>query len=303
MWPFPYPSLMPNCLPSPYAGIEEMKEDHDPIFDSISYTAGKILQKRALHTNIPFAKEMADVVGLEWRISDFRGMLRNLLWGKVRSGYFLQLRYNALSQGLQDYPGCPVLEIAAGFTTRGLVESKEREAYIESDLENLASRKRMIVEKIRGSEPEPNHHFRSLNICSLEGMDDMTDFVSNLNLAKPIVVIHEGLLMYLKKAEKEVARDNIKSFLQRCSPRGAWITTDFSERNLDDTFLQKLMTTKLTKRVDRDFEYFQDDAEVESFLRSADLQFTKIPNLEAQNPDREIREIAETLRAHKITIS
>ena len=47
---------------------------------------------------------------------------------------------------------------------------------------------------------------------------------------------------------------------------------------------------------------------IDEFLKNAlsqkasDLHFVKLPNLEAENPDREVREVAEKIRAHKVTL-
>jgi hypothetical protein len=73
-------------------------------YEPISYTARKILQKRARHTNIPYAREMAEAVGVEWRVSRAREWARHLVWGRVRSGLFLQFRHDAISSALQAYP-------------------------------------------------------------------------------------------------------------------------------------------------------------------------------------------------------
>jgi len=273
--------------------------DHDPV----SYTATKILQKRAWHTSIGYAREMADALRVQWRISRPRAWARDALWGKIRAGLFLQFRHDAISQALESFPGSAVLEIAAGYSTRGLVESSSREAYIESDLPQLIRRKPRLIETIRGSVPASNHYFWALNACSAADMERVGEMVDRLKLDKPIVVVNEGIIVYLNDAEQRGFRDNIKSFLSKHSPRGAWITTDFSEREVDETLWQRLMTYALTRRVNRRFNRFRDDRSVAAFLSAAGLSFEKLPNLKADDCDAEVRAVAESFRAWRITLA
>src|SRR5262245_10175588 len=100
--------------------------DHDPI----SYTALKVLQQRARYSSIPMCREMAEAAGVPWRSSWLRTTLRTLAGGKSGSARYLQLRHEALSRALEPHRGCAVLELASGFGTRGVLESREREAYI-----------------------------------------------------------------------------------------------------------------------------------------------------------------------------
>lgn len=281
------------------AGSPEVATEFDPI----SYTAIKILQKRALHTSIPYAAEMADALGVEWRVSGARRRLRRALWGDARAGRYLQFRYDAISSALEAFPDSAVLEIAAGFSTRGLAESPRREAYVETDLPRLIARKPGLIRAIRGSAPADNHLFASLNACSASDMAAAGERIASLGLRKPAVVVHEGILMYLSDAEQAQVRDNIRSFLERHSPTGAWITTDFSERDLDRTPWQRLMTRLLTRRVQRSFNRFPDDGSVREFLARAGLSAEPLPSPWAQDSDGDVRAVAEAFRAWRITLA
>ena len=195
-----------------------------------------------------------------------------------------------------------MVDIASGYGTRGLVESSRREAYIDTDLDKLIAHREQVMELMQEGKRSPGHYFRPLNICDPQSLEQLGNFLQSLNLTKPIVLIHEGLLMYLNPAEQERARDNLKAFLAKYSPDGAWITTDFSERDLNLTLLQQLMMKKLSKEVKRQLYYFPNDDAVAEFLEAADLKFTKLPNLEAHNNNLEIRSVAEEFRAYQITL-
>jgi len=271
-------------------------------YDLVSYTAIKILQKRAWHTSIAYTRQMADALGVEWRISKPRAWARNALWGEFGAGLFLQFRHEAISQALDNFPGSAVLEIAAGYSTRGLVESSSREAYIESDLPQLIRCKPRLIETIRGSGPATNHYFCGLNACSAADMHRVGELVDRLKLKKPLVVVHEGLMMYLSDAEQRSVRDNIRTFLSEHSPHGAWITTDFSERDVDETLWQRMMNWALTRRVNRRFNRFKDDRAVGAFLSAADLSYEELPNIKADEGETEARAVAELFRAWTITL-
>lgn len=273
------------------------------IYEPISYTAEKILQKKARDTSILYAKELADTLKINWKSNKIKDWLRTLIWGRVRPGLYLELRYNAISKALQLYPESAVLEIAAGYSTRGLVECMHREAYIETDLDKLIFHKEKVIDLMQKDKRNGCHYFKSLNICNSQSIEEIGNFIQSLGLTKPVVVIHEGLFMYLNPSEQQLARDNIKTFLAKYSPNGAWITTDFSERDLNLTILQQFMMRKLSREVERKLYYFPNDDAVTDFLKEANLNFTKLPNLEAQNDKSEVRSVAEEFRAYHIRLN
>jgi O-methyltransferase involved in polyketide biosynthesis len=191
-------------------------------YEPISYTARKILQKRARHTNIPYAREMAEAVGVEWRVSRAREWARHLVWGRVRSGLFLQFRHDAISSALQAYPRSPVLELGAGFGTRGLAEAEEREAYIESDLPSVIARSHGWSPRFgRVGPDQPLLHERQRMQRGRHAK--AAAFILELEPRSPRDR-ERGILVYLSRDEQRAFRDNVRRILARCSPGGAWIT-------------------------------------------------------------------------------
>jgi O-methyltransferase involved in polyketide biosynthesis len=261
-------------------------------FEPVSYTARKILQKRALHTDIPLAKEIADAAGVAWRVSKLRALMRRMVWGEIRSGRYLQFRHDAISDALARFPQHPVLEVGAGFGTRGLIESGRREAYVEADLPDVIERKRALVEELGGA---PNHHFLSLNVCDRADGERTRAFLQELRLDRPILVVHEGLMMYFDAADK---RTFLELVTQLIAPRGgAWITPDFSERDVPGNAVQNLLNLRLTRQVGRQLNRFRSDDEVSAFLSSAGLEGTKLPHPIQHAPTREVSEAVELSRA------
>jgi O-methyltransferase involved in polyketide biosynthesis len=266
--------------------------DHDPI----SYTALKVLQQRARNSTIPMCREMAEAAGVPWRSGRLRTALRNLVGGKSGSASYLQLRHDALSRALEAHRGCAVLELAAGFGTRGVLESEQREAYIETDLRNLVARKEQAVRVLRNGAPLTNHYFRALNVTEPSELGGITAFVGSLRLSMPLVILHEGLLMYFSAQEQAAVRDGIGALMKSHRPGAVWLTTDFSERDLDHGPMQHLMSLKLRGRVKRSLNYFADNAAVERFLNAGGLRCEWLPSADQGA-------YAEYFRAHRITLA
>jgi hypothetical protein len=271
--------------------------EHDPI----SYTALKVLQQRARHCTIPMCREMTEAAGIPWKSTWPRELLRKVVGGKAQSGLYLQLRHDAMTHALKECPGYAVLELAAGFGTRGVLEAPNREAYIETDLQNLLRRKEKVVTKLRSGNSIPNHYFHPANVTDHGEMANIGNFVKSLNLKRPIVIIHEGLLMYFDQREQEIVRDNIARLMMSHQPGAIWLTPDFSERNIDQSFLQKLMSLKLRGHVKRELNYFTDNDAVVRFLNAGALECEWLPN-SVDPADVSTHAYAEYFRIHKITL-
>ncbi|MFY9343094.1 MAG: class I SAM-dependent methyltransferase [Planctomycetota bacterium] len=270
-------------------------------FDPVSFTAGKILQKRAYYTAIPHARQMAEALGVPWRVSPLRALARRLVWGDVGAGRYLQFRYDAISDALRGCSGWGVLEVAAGYSTRGIAECGEREVYVESDLPKLIAQKPALVAAIAGS-ARANHHFLALDVCSRPDIEAVGTVLARCRLTRPLAVVHEGLLMYLDHDEQRRARDHIRWLLATHSPQGAWITTDFSERDQRERLLPRLLNRRLVNRVERPFHRFASDDAVHQFLRAGGLRGDQLANLRAGDADPAVRNCAEHLRAWRIVL-
>jgi O-methyltransferase involved in polyketide biosynthesis len=273
----------------------------DPEHDPISYTALKVLQQRARNCSIPMCKEMAEAAGIPWKSAWPRKLLRKMVGGKAQSGGYLQLRHDAMTRALRDCPGYAIVELAAGFGTRGVLEAPDREAYIETDLQNLLRWKEKVVGRLRGGISAANHYFLPANVTDRREMENVASFVTGLNLRKPIAIIHEGLLMYFSHGEQETVRDNIAHLMKSHEQGAVWLTPDFSERNTDRTFLQKLLTLKLRGHVGRHMNYFANNDAVTQFLKAGGLECEWLPN-PVDPADSATRAYAEFFRIHRITL-
>ncbi|MFH1547305.1 MAG: class I SAM-dependent methyltransferase, partial [bacterium] len=123
------------------------------------------------------------------------------------------------------------LELASGFSSRGLSMSKEDKFnYVEIDLPSVIKEKEGIIKEIAKDEkfeiPE-NLHFEPGNVLDFESF---ARAARHFDRSKPLVVTNEGLLRYLTKEEKARVAQNIRKILKEFG--GCWITSDISLRKI-----------------------------------------------------------------------
>jgi O-methyltransferase involved in polyketide biosynthesis len=142
-----------------------------------------------------------------------------------------------------------VLEIASGYSSRGLIFAQNSNAkYIELDLPDVAKLKTIILSNI-ASIPDNLHIIggNALRNSDLEGLSKY--FSPN----EQIAIINEGLLRYLDFDEKTILATNIRGILERFG--GVWISGDGatkSFRNNQNKLFPSVNTTIMntTKRND-----------------------------------------------------
>ena len=121
-----------------------------------------------------------------------------------------------------------VFELAAGYSSRGLIYSKRNYTYVEMDLESVSRNKIKLLNEI--DKINDNLHIVSGNALNY---DDFIKCEEYFNPNKQIAIINEGLLRYLTFAEKKIVALNIYNFLKKYG--GAWITCDVTPKR----FLRK----------------------------------------------------------------
>lgn len=187
---------------------------NDEDYDEISPTAIVTSYPRTF-TDIPYEKEIYS------RLENFCNEKVNL--NKMLAPE-IEARYNLINKLLDKYKIKQVLELAAGFSSRGLIYSKKRYSYVELDLENIFKKKKEILNSIEKNIP------KSLNIVSgnalrKEDFDELEKYFKN---GEQITVINEGLLRYLPFDEKRQLAQNIYQLLLRHG--GIWITSDVTPK-------------------------------------------------------------------------
>lgn len=188
-------------------------------YNTISPSAISLLLKKGL-TNIPYARQVAEMLvypenyNPDFSIKDFR------FWARV---VHFESRYWSIDQLLTDIPVKNILEISSGFSFRGLETIKQSGFhYIDTDLPDVIAQKKIFIKSLQN---EPCNSGSKLEILPLNALDEIQFYETVNRFPKgEIVIVNEGLLMYLDNSEKEKLCSIIYKILQERG--GYWITAD-----------------------------------------------------------------------------
>ena len=191
---------------------------NDKDYEEISPTAIVTSYPR-IFTDIPYEKEIYN--WLEKHCSE-KVTLNKMLAPEIEA------RYKLANKLLDKYNIKQVLELASGYSSRGLIYSKKGYNYIELDLENVSKNKKEILNCIEKEIP------KNLNIISGNALkkDDFKKLERYLKADEKIVVINEGLLRYLTFDEKKIVAQNVYNLLSNYG--GIWITCDITPKQFID---------------------------------------------------------------------
>ncbi|MGF7039479.1 hypothetical protein [Mucilaginibacter lappiensis] len=211
----------------PMTNEQPSLQDRD--YSSISPSARSLLLLKGL-TDIPFAREAAELISRphayqpDFNIKDFA------FWARV---LHFESRYKSINQLLSDLPVKNVLELSSGFSFRGLNTVINNDIYyVDTDLPDVIDTKLNLLAALQ-------HNITSkgkLETLPLNALNE-ADFtaVANHFPEDEIVIVNEGLLVYLDMNEKKKLCHNIRSVLKKRG--GYWITADIyvkSERKLSN---------------------------------------------------------------------
>lgn len=212
-------------------------------FSRLSDTAFGIIYACGTYTDIPRAKETLHY--LQQHGCTLSGESRARMLQTLSA--FFEARHKAINHALSELHATQVLELAAGFSPRGINLSAQGVLYVETDLADTMARKRLILHELFGELPH-NFHLTNANVLNKNDLQQAcTPFQQ-----KPVMIVHEGLLRYLTHAEKKQLAANIGEILRRYG--GAWITPDihlqqWALRQKERTYMQTM-----TQQLGRDPE-------------------------------------------------
>lgn len=136
----------------------------------------------------------------------------------------IEARYKLVSKLLDKTKITQVLELAAGYTSRGLNYSKKGYTYIEMDLAEVSNNKKRVLDSLETDTPE-NLKLLVGNVLEEEDVLKCEEYFKE---DEPVAVINEGLLRYLTFAEKTEVAKNIHKVLEKHG--GVWITSDVTPK-------------------------------------------------------------------------
>ncbi|MBI4836799.1 MAG: class I SAM-dependent methyltransferase [Candidatus Portnoybacteria bacterium] len=235
--------------------------------DKICPTAKLIALMRAI-ADIPYCRELAELMDAKRTADEIFG--EKSLRIAAAMAPIMELRYHSISALVEKCGIKNILEIAAGFSPRGLAMTKRNPTihYVESDLRMVLEEKKELVHQIMtlGQDKPEN-----LCFCAADALDRWQLFEVAKNFsAGPIVIVTEGLLLYLSREEKEIMTSNIGHLLKKFG--GVWITTDVSLKkrfgSLNEANDIKAGLEKIAQLTGRGFadNAFADETEANKFF-------------------------------------
>ncbi len=218
-----------------------------------------------IFTDIPYEKEI-----YHWLKSHCN---ENVILNKMLAPE-IEARYKLINEILEKYKIKQVLELAAGYSSRGLVYSKKGYNYVELDLEKVSKNKKEILNVVEHNIPN------NLNIISGNALriDDFKNIESYLKEDEKIVVINEGLLRYLSFDEKKLVAQNIYEILSKYG--GIWITSDVTPKKFIQSQNESLKNlnkdlSNITSRNNLN-DRFEDEKHIRTFFGNIGFELVEI---------------------------
>ena len=137
------------------------------ILTEVSKTSAGPLFLR-MKAGIPYAETLAELTRAEMMLGDLVGFEHHALMQRYFASY-MELRFWALTKAVWASRCTHILEVAAGFSPRGLIVSEQsRLNYIETDLPLMINAKQKVVEQI--SYHRPNLQFAAADVLDLDSL-------------------------------------------------------------------------------------------------------------------------------------
>lgn len=242
----------------------------------ISVTA-KVAAYYRQFSDIAFAREVAKRIGAD---EVFEQIVREHGLERDKLTFYapmFEARYKSISQ-LIGKSGCSqVLELASGYSLRGLdltAQSGQSGTvrYVETDLPDVVATKLALLDEVRrqhGIPPSPLHVVTAADALDLE---QVRTAVAGLDHGLPLMVLCEGLIGYLTRQETERLASNVRALLG-ASGGGWWICPDFSFRTEVGSLppervrLREAITGVTQRQLDA--SAFENDGDLTAFLAGA----------------------------------
>jgi hypothetical protein len=193
-------------------------------FSSVSPSAKWMILCKG-HTNIPYAREVAELLEYPNKyVPDFKK--RNFTFWASTLG--LERRYWSINQLLTDLSIKNVLELSSGYSFRSLEYVQQKGVhYIDTDLPDIIVAKKEFIKSLKKEELNSNGKLELLPLNAL----DKNNFLEIIGIFSQgeVAIVNEGLLTYLDRQEKEKLCSIIHEILMERG--GYWITADIVLKN------------------------------------------------------------------------
>jgi O-methyltransferase involved in polyketide biosynthesis len=181
-----------------------------------------------------------------------------------------EARYKSLTQLILKSGASQVLELASGYSLRGLDLTRSGAIrYVETDLPDVVAEKLRLLEDVRQHHAIPRSPHHVVTAADALDLDEVRSSAAVLDPTRPLTVLCEGLIMYLSKEQREQLATNIHRLLGEFAG-GSWITPDFTFREEgrdlppERVRLREAITGVTQRQIDA--SAFEDEHDLAAFL-------------------------------------
>jgi O-methyltransferase involved in polyketide biosynthesis len=268
-------------------------------YSKISVTA-KLVAFFRKFSDIPFAVDVAEYIHADETLMTIARQLEEGTdqppsdgtlpdEGKVYAP-ILEARYKSIVQLILKSGYKQVLELASGFSLRGLAMTRERDfVYVESDLQGINDEKQKLIADMQTKHAIAdygNHHIATANALAF---DELERAIEPLRKDQPLILTNEGLIPYLTAAERETLAGNVHKLLHKFAGGGIWITPDFMTRQAAENVSERVKRFRaaIAGATDRPLyaAAFETDEEIDQFIKDSGFnglcryQIDEVPHL------------------------
>ncbi|HWA77571.1 MAG TPA: class I SAM-dependent methyltransferase [Polyangiaceae bacterium] len=201
-----------------------------PADSSLISVTAKIAAYYREFSDIPFAREVAKRIGAE---AAFEQILREHGLERDKLTFYapmFEARYKSITQLILQSGTSQVLELASGYSLRGLDLSRSGAMrYVETDLPLVVETKLGLLEEVRQHHAIPRSAQHVVTAADALDFDAVRSAAASLDRSQTLAVLCEGLIMYLSKEQTEQLATNVRRLLGEFAG-GSWITPDFTFR-------------------------------------------------------------------------
>jgi O-methyltransferase involved in polyketide biosynthesis len=253
-------------------------------YSKISVTA-KLVAFFRKFSDIPFALDVADYVHaddtllmLAKQLGEETGQQPSLGElpdeGKVYAP-ILEARYKSIVQLILQSGYKQVLELASGFSLRGLAMTGASDfVYVETDLQGVNAEKKKLISDMREKytiADSGNHHVATANALEY---DQLQQAAQPFRKDQPLIITNEGLLPYLTAEERQTVAENVRMLLKKFPGGGGiWITPDFATRQMAENVSERVKRFRaaVAGATDRPLyaSAFESDSEIDQFIKES----------------------------------
>ena len=236
----------------------------------ISVTA-KVSAYYRKFSDIAFAAEVATLIGADDAFAEIardHGLERDKL---TFYAPMFEARYKSITQIIRKSGASQVLELACGYSLRGLDLTRDGSlCYVETDLRDVVATKLELLDELRRRHDIGRNPLHVVTAADALDSEQLRTAAAVFDRARPLMVLCEGLIGYLTRAETSRLADNVRRLIGEFSG-GWWIVPDFAFK----TELQSLpperirlreAITGVTQR-HLDASAFEDADDLTAFLR------------------------------------